>query len=290
MMFEAALHPLRVPTGGGFRVADAPTSPSKDDLKSRDWKNELEGEKERIGRWQHKLFADNLYSMLLVFQALDAAGKDSTIRHVFTGTNPTGVRVTSFKRPSETELRHDFLWRTTANLPETGTIGIFNRSYFEEVLVVRVHPEFLRAQHLPASESPSLWQNRYRAIVEHERHLAESGTVILKFWLNVSKEEQRRRLLARIDRPNKRWKFNPADLNERPYWDAYLEAYEDCLNATSRPWAPWYVIPADDKPYMRWQVAKLVNDAFERIRPDFPQLDAAALEQLEKYRKSLQPE
>jgi PPK2 family polyphosphate:nucleotide phosphotransferase len=289
-MFEAALHPLRVPTDGGFRVADAPTSPSKDVLKSRDWKNELEGEKERIGRWQHKLFADNLYSMLLVFQALDAAGKDSTIRHVFTGTNPTGVRVTSFKRPSETELRHDFLWRTTAKLPETGTIGIFNRSYFEEVLVVRVHPEFLRAQHLPVSESPSLWQNRYRAIVEHERHLAESGTVILKFWLNVSKEEQRRRLLARIDRPNKRWKFNPADLDERPYWDAYLEAYEDCLNATSRPWAPWYVIPADDKPYMRWQVAKLVNDAFERIHPDFPELDAAALEQLEKYRKTLRSE
>ncbi|HEU4617566.1 MAG TPA: PPK2 family polyphosphate kinase [Gammaproteobacteria bacterium] len=287
-MFEAAPHPLRVATEGGFRVARAATSPAKELLESRDWKKDLEEQKERIGRWQHKLYADGRYSMLVIFQSLDAGGKDSTIRHVFTGANPTGLRVTSFKRPSETELSHDFLWRTTAKLPETGHIGIFNRSYYEEVLVVRVHPELLRAQHLPDPDSPTIWQNRYRAIAEHERHLAESGIVVLKFWLNVSKKEQRRRLLARIDRPNKRWKFDPADLGERAHWDAYMRAYEDCVNATSRAWAPWYVVPADDKPYTRWQVAKLVNEAFERIAPDFPSLDRAGAEELEKCRKVLE--
>ncbi len=286
-MFEAAPHPLRVPTDGGFKVADAATSPGNEVLKSTDWKAELEKEKDQIGRWQHKLYADDRYSLLLVFQALDAAGKDSTIRHVFTGTNPTGLRVSSFKRPSETELAHDFLWRTTAKLPETGHIGIFNRSYYEEVLVVRVHPEFLEAQHLPNPTSPAIWHNRFEAIRAHERQLAENGTVILKFWLNVSKEEQRRRFLARIDRPNKRWKFSLNDIAERKFWDAYMRAYEECLNATSSPWAPWYAIPADDKPYMRWQVAKLVNDAFARIDIDFPKLSGEALDALEQCRKNL---
>jgi PPK2 family polyphosphate:nucleotide phosphotransferase len=225
--------------------------------------------------------------VLLVFQALDAAGKDGTIRHVFTGVNPAGLHVTPFKQPSHGELAHDFLWRTTRHLPERGMIAIFSRSYYEEALVVRVHPEYLDAQKLPEPPSKTFWDDRLRAIADHERYLAEQGTIILKFWLNVSKAEQRKRLLERIDEPEKNWKFNARDLDERELWDEYLDAYQEVFKKTSRSWAPWYAVPADDKHYLRWQVAKLVNDALEPLDLRFPRLDSAAKTKLEQARARL---
>jgi PPK2 family polyphosphate:nucleotide phosphotransferase len=269
-MFNTAPHPHLVPYDGTLRVAGCATAPDKTTAASMDWKKSLDDEKREIGRCQHKLFADQRYAVLLIFQALDAAGKDGTIRHVLTGVNPTGIRVVSFKRPSAAEAAHDFLWRTTLQLPERGYMGVFNRSYYEEVLAVRVHPQFLIPQRLEGADTPDFWPQRYRSIVEHEAHLARSGTVILKFWLNVSNEEQRRRLLARIDRPDKRWKFDPADIDERDHWDRYQRAYEDCLNATSRPWAPWYAIPADDKDYARYQVAEIITKSMKRLNIDYP--------------------
>jgi PPK2 family polyphosphate:nucleotide phosphotransferase len=286
-MFTAAAHEFLVPVDGRCRLAERPTIPDEKTLRSKNWQKRLEETKEELGRLQHKLFADQRFAVLLIFQALDAAGKDSTIRHVLTGVNPTGVHVVSFKRPSETETAHDFLWRTTTHLPQRGYIGVFNRSYYEEVLVVRVHPEFLVAQRLAETTSPSFWAERYRSIVEHEAHLARSGTMILKFWLNVSKEEQRRRLLARIDRPNKRWKFNPKDVDERDHWDAYQRAFEDCLNATSRPWAPWYAIPADDKDFTRCKVAEIVTNSLKALKIDFPAVAPERAAELAAVRRAL---
>jgi PPK2 family polyphosphate:nucleotide phosphotransferase len=274
-MFEAKPHALLVPFDGTFDVRAAPTKPEKNGKKDEPWKEQLEAEAKALGAAQYRLHADGRFAVLLVFQALDAAGKDGTIRRVFSGVNPNGLHVASFKQPSREELAHDFLWRTTARLPERGHVVIFNRSYYEEVLVVRVHPEYLGAQRLPEVVSPAFWENRCRAIADHERHLAEQGTVILKFWLNVSKDEQRERFLERIEEPDKNWKFNAGDLDERAHFDDYLAAYEQCLNATSRPWAPWYAIPADNKHYMRWQVARLVNEALDSLDVAFPQLDAA---------------
>jgi PPK2 family polyphosphate:nucleotide phosphotransferase len=218
---------------------------------------------------------------------MDAAGKDSTIRHVFSGVNPCGLDVTPFKQPSKAEVAHDFLWRTAARLPERGNVAVFNRSYYEEVIVVRVHPEFLAAQRQPVNPRQGLWADRCRAIVDHERHLAEEGTVILKFWLNISKGEQRNRLLDRIDDPAKNWKFNAGDLDERDRWDDYLTAYHECINATSRPWAPWYAVPADNKYYARWQVANLVNDALAQLDLGFPVPAGAALATLAQCKTRL---
>jgi PPK2 family polyphosphate:nucleotide phosphotransferase len=289
-MFAAKPHPLLVPYDGTFDIRSATTAPPENMNKSNHWKELLETEVRRLGNAQYRLYADNRYAVLLVFQALDAAGKDSTIRHVFAGVNPCGLRVNPFKQPSRNELAHDFLWRTTAALPERGSVAIFNRSYYEEVLVVRVHPDFLAAQRLPDLQQPpglDFWAARQQAIVEHERYLAEQGTIILKFWLNVSKTEQQKRLLERIDDPSKNWKFNVADLDERELWSDYLAAYEHCLNATSRPWAPWYAIPADNKHYLRWQVADLVNAAFEQLHVDFPRPNAAAAEALARAKARL---
>lgn len=285
-MFAAKPHPLLVPYDGSFDVRQAPTSPLKDKDKDH-WKERLEDEVKALGDGQYRLYADNRFALLLVFQALDAAGKDSTIRHVFSGVNPTGLHVTSFKQPTHLELEHDFLWRTAKALPERGSVGIFNRSHYEEVLVVRVHPEFLAAQRLPDPPSPTFWDDRLRAICDHERYLAEQGTVILKFWLNISKAEQHKQLLERIEEPKKNWKFNAKDLDERALWDEYMDAYEHCLRATSRPWAPWYVIPADDKHYARWQVAKLVNTAIEELGVDFPRVDDAGRAALERAKQRL---
>lgn len=271
-MFAAKPHPLLVPFDGTFVARKAATSPDKD-KEERHWRKLLEDEVKALGDAQYRLFADGRYAVLLVFQALDAAGKDSTIRHVFTGVNPSGLRVASFKQPSRLELAHDFLWRTTAELPERGCIAIFNRSYYEEAIVVRVHPKFLDAQRLPEPPSKTFWSDRLRAMADHERYLAEQGMLILKFWLNVSKAEQRKRLLDRIEEPDKNWKFNPGDIDERERWNDYLDAYEETLRATSRPWAPWYAVPADDKQYLRWQVAKLINDAFEQLDFEFPRPD-----------------
>jgi PPK2 family polyphosphate:nucleotide phosphotransferase len=274
-MFTAKPHPLLVPFDGSFRVRAAATAPGKSKKGNR-WKELLEAEVKALGAAQYRLFADGRYAVLLVFQALDAAGKDSAIRHIFAGVNPSGLHVTAFKQPSRSELAHDFLWRTTAHLPARGSVAIFNRSYYEEALVVRVHPELLAGQRLPKLPSASFWDKRLRSIRDHERHLSEQGTVILKFWLNVSRDEQRKQLLERIDEPTKNWKFNAGDLDERARWDDYLAAYEQCLNATSRPWAPWYAVPADDKHYLRLQVAKIVNESLESLGLDFPRADAAA--------------
>jgi PPK2 family polyphosphate:nucleotide phosphotransferase len=283
-MFTAKPDALLVPYDGSFDIHEAATAPTKN---KADWKDLLGDEVKALGAGQYRLHADGRYAVLLVFQALDAAGKDSTIRRVFAGVSPTGLHVASFKEPSKRELAHDFLWRTTPHLPERGSIAIFNRSYYEEVLVVRVHPELLAAQKLPGPPSKTFWEDRMRAIVEHERYLAEQGTVILKFWLNMSKAEQRKQLLERIDEPDKNWKFNPRDLDERALRDQYLDAYEQCLRATSRPWAPWYAVPADNKHYARWQVAKLINDALDALDVRFPRADKELLAALEKAKARL---
>jgi PPK2 family polyphosphate:nucleotide phosphotransferase len=221
------------------------------------------------------LYAHDRYAILLIFQAMDAAGKDSTIRSVMSGINPAGCQVFSFKQPTPEELDHDFLWRSAKRLPERGRIGIFNRSYYEEVLVVRVHPEYLKAQKLPDDvDSKNIWQQRYVSICDHEKHLARNGTVVLKFWLNVSKAEQRRRFLARIDEPRKNWKFSAGDVEERKFWRDYMAAYEAAINATSRPWAPWYAIPADDKPFMRLCVAEIVAQCLKKLKLTYPTVGA----------------
>jgi PPK2 family polyphosphate:nucleotide phosphotransferase len=285
-MFAAKPHDFLVPHRGSFDVRAAPTKPGKGKTKD-DWKELLEREGEALAEGQYRLYADGRYALLLIFQALDATGKDSLIRRVFAGVNPNGLHVTSFKQPTAIELKHDFLWRTTAALPARGTVGIFNRSYYEEVLVVRVHPEYLAAQRLPDRPTESFWNDRLRAIGDHERYLAEQGTVILKFWLNMSKAEQRKQLLERIDDPNKHWKFNARDLDERALWERYLDAYQECLGATSRPWAPWYAIPADNKHFARYQVASIVNAAIADLGVDFPRVDKQAEAALEKAKQRL---
>jgi PPK2 family polyphosphate:nucleotide phosphotransferase len=237
------------------------------------------------------LYAQNQRSLLLVFQAMDAAGKDSTIRAVMSGIDPAGCQAFFFKRPSELELDHDFLWRTNRCLPERGRIGIFNRSYYEEVLVVRVHPEILDNQRLPDRPPPEkLWAQRYESIRDHEKHLARNGTVILKFWLNVSKEEQKQRFLSRIDAKRKNWKFEAGDIRERGYWEHYMQAYEHALNETSRAHAPWYAIPANSKAYMRVQVANIVLATLQNMDLAYPTLDQSALDALHGYRDQLENE
>ena len=276
-----------VPFDGSFRIAEAPTAPAgkvdKDAVKSerREHTAELYG-------LQRKLYADNRYAALFVFQAMDAGGKDGTIRNVFTGVNPAGFQVSSFKAPSDEELDHDFLWRVAERLPERGRIGVFNRSHYEEVLVVRVHPEFLQGQRLPKLNLETLWSERYESIRSFEKHLAENGTIIVKFFLNVSLKEQKSRLLRRIEKPSRNWKFNPGDVEERERWPDYMRAFEDALNETSRPWAPWYAIPADNKPYMRLQVAYIVRETLQNLGVDFPKIDEAARLALIECRESLE--
>ena len=269
-MFEGPNSPYLVPFDGSFRLATASTSPATDD---QDEIRKKRGRARReLNKLQRLLSAADRHAVLLVFQAMDAAGKDSTIRAVMRGVDPSGCEVTTFKRPSELELDHDFLWRSARRLPQRGQIGIFNRSYYEEVLVVRVHPELLQSQKLPSMASPEkLWQDRFRSILDHEAHLARNGTAILKFWLNVSKAEQRRRLLARLDNPDKNWKFEAGDIAERRHWDEYMHAYEQALNATSRPWAPWYAIPADDKEYMQARVGNIIVNALTSIGLAYPE-------------------
>jgi PPK2 family polyphosphate:nucleotide phosphotransferase len=238
---------------------------------------------------QQRLYASNSHAVLLIFQAMDAAGKDGVIRHVMSGINPQGCQVFSFKHPSAEELQHDFLWRSTRVLPERGRIGIFNRSYYEEVLVVRVHPEILRAEGI-AGASRNLkkrWHNRYRSISHLERHLHGSGTRIVKFFLHLSKEEQRQRFLARIEETRKNWKFSVADIRERAFWDDYMTAYEDCLSATSTDHAPWYVVPADDKPNARLIVSQVIVETLEGLRLRYPKTDAERRKELEAIREAL---
>ncbi|OLC79348.1 MAG: hypothetical protein AUH72_14520 [Acidobacteria bacterium 13_1_40CM_4_65_8] len=263
----------------------ADTQPFKNKKKAID---KLDKGLERLAKLQEQLYAQDRWAVLLIFQAMDGGGKDSMIKHVMSGLNPQGTQVFSFKRPSDEELDHDYLWRTTKALPERGRIGIFNRSYYEEVLVVRVHPEILSRQKLPASlVTQRLWTDRYEDINAFERYLARNGTLIRKFFLHVSKEEQRRRLLERLDEPSKNWKFEPADLDERDRWDDYMRAYEQTLSKTSTKHAPWFIVPADHKWFTRLTIAELVVEALEGLDLKFPELSQAHLDALAEARKRL---
>ena len=254
------------------------------------YKKMLADRVDELSDLQRLHYASNRYSVLLIFQAMDAAGKDGAIRHVMSGINPQGCQVFSFQHPSAQELEHDFLWRTTQCLPERGRIGIFNRSYYEEVLIVRVHPEILRAQQLPddgLDEEKKIWRQRYDSIVAQEKHLYRNGTRVIKFFLHLSKEEQRKRFLARIDEPEKNWKFSQSDIDERQFWPDYQKAYEDCLSATSTKKAPWYVVPADDKHNARLIVSTIILDTFKRLDMHYPETTAEREQELLEIRKQL---
>jgi PPK2 family polyphosphate:nucleotide phosphotransferase len=247
---------------------------------------------EDLKDFQQLHYADNRYSLLLIFQAMDAAGKDGAIKHVMSGINPQGCQVFSFKHPSVTELDHDFLWRTNQCLPERGRIGIFNRSYYEEVLIVRVHPEILHSQRLPegAHDDKNIWQGRYQSIRDLESHLHRNGTRIVKFFLHLSKEEQRKRFLDRIEQPDKNWKFSLADIEERKHWKHYMSAYEACLSETSTKQAPWYVVPADDKENARLIISQVVVDTFKSLKMSYPEADAKHTQELQSIRQQLMQE
>ena len=258
--------------------------------KSKEQYQKLLGEHvAELSSQQQLLYASNRHAVLLIFQAMDAAGKDGAIRHVMSGVNPQGCQVFSFKHPSAGELQHDFLWRTTRDLPERGRIGIFNRSYYEEVLIVRVHPEILLSEGIPDApyDDKTVWHGRYRSIVNFERHLHTNGTRIIKFFLHLSEEEQRKRFLARIDEPEKNWKFSNADIEERKFWKHYMKAYEQCLSATSTGDLPWYVVPADDKENARLIVSQIVLETFEELKMTYPKTSAKRRRELQLIRKRL---
>lgn len=291
MTLEARPHDLLIPFTGDFRIDAVNTHPPKDVVGKNHLKDHLAKLIVELDELQRRFYARDQRALLLIFQAMDAAGKDSTIRAVMNGVDPAGCYVHSFKQPSQDELQHDFLWRTTLRLPSKGMIGIFNRSYYEEVLVVRVHPEYLASQRLPdAKPSAEFWEQRLESIRCHEQHLARNGTVILKFWLNVSREEQRQRFLSRLEEADKHWKFNEGDVEERKHWDSYMQAYETALNATSRPWAPWFAIPADDKPYMRVRIAEIIVDTLKRMNLDYPELDKDTHKRFRVLEKQLKNE
>jgi PPK2 family polyphosphate:nucleotide phosphotransferase len=282
ILFEPLKSPFLVPFDDSFKLSKAPTKSEDSPGKAQNVEG-LKAAVERLSKLQQKLYADDRYSVLLVFQAMDAAGKDGTLRAVLTGLNPQGIQVHSFKAPSSEELDHDFLWRVQKNLPERGRIGAFNRSHYEEVLVVRVHPGFLDGQRLPRRPESldDLWEERYESINAAEKHWARNGCAILKFFLNVSQEEQHERFLDRTKDPDNNWKFNAGDLAESKKWDEYQDAYQAALRATSKPWAPWYAIPADSKSYMRRAVAEIVADTLEQLPIAYPtpsDKDRAALE------------
>ena len=287
-MFEAAASPYLVTDDGKFRVKHADNAPPKGSPGKKVCKERLAKLTDEISDLQRILYAHDRHAILLIFQAMDAAGKDSTIRAVMSGINPAGCQVFSFKQPTPEEMDHDFLWRTAKSLPERGRIGIFNRSYYEEVLVIRVHPEYLSGQKLPDPVNmENIWQQRYESIRDHEKHLARNGTVILKFWLNVSREAQRQRFLSRLDEPSKNWKFSAGDVHERTFWKDYMKAYQDAINATSRPWAPWYAIPADDKPFMRFCVAEIIVANFQKLGLKYPAVEAKEKARFSQMRKLL---
>lgn len=281
---------FRVKPGKKFRLGKRPTRIKPFYRSEEDYKLTLEEGRKELDQRQKILYASNRYALLLVFQAMDAAGKDSAIRHVMSGVNPQGCHVASFKQPSAAELEHDFLWRTAQRLPERGMIGIFNRSHYEEVVVVRVHPELLAYQGVaPASaKSDAFWESRFRSIVDWEDHLHRSDTRVIKFFLHVSQEEQRQRLLARIDEPEKNWKFSAADIEERALWNEYMDAYEECLSATSTESAPWYAVPADDKQNARLIISRIITETLREMKMEYPVLGKDKLKELRRIRKSLE--
>ena len=283
-----AVDKFRIREGARFRLKDHDPADTGKFQSKEEGKARLAQGISRLRELQDRLYAQDRWAVLLIFQAMDAAGKDSTIEHVMSGVNPQGTQVFSFKSPSSEELDHDFLWRTNRNLPERGRIGIFNRSYYEEVLIVRVHPGILAAQKVPSElVGEDVWKKRYEDINALERYLSRNGTVIRKFFLNVSKEEQRDRFLARLDDPEKNWKFALGDVKEREHWDAYMEAYEDMIRATSTEHAPWYVIPADKKWFMRMAVADAIVEALEGLKLEYPTVDEEKKKELEEARKLL---
>lgn len=285
---EDFARPYRVSDGRRFRLRDfdpADTAGLKDKQAAA---ADLKKGVEKLSELQEKLYAQDSWSVLLVFQAMDAAGKDGAIKHVMSGVNPQGVQVFSFKAPSPEELDHDFLWRAARSLPERGRIGIFNRSYYEEVLVVRVHEEFLNAQRLPARlVGKAVWKQRCEDISRFERYLSRNGVAVLKFFLHVSKGEQKKRFLERLDEPAKNWKFSSGDVKERGHWDEYMQAYEFAIQRTATPWAPWYVVPADNKWFTRLVVARAVIDCLQDLKVRFPEVGPAQKRELEKSRALL---
>jgi PPK2 family polyphosphate:nucleotide phosphotransferase len=282
------VNPFRVSDGKQFRLKDFEPAETLGVKSKEQAKETLERGIARLADLQEKLYAQDRWAILVVLQAMDAAGKDSTIKHVMSGLNPQGCQVTSFKAPSSEELQHDFLWRTSRSLPERGKIGIHNRSYYEEVLVVRVHPEFLDRQRIPAQlKSDRIWQERFEEINAFERYLVRNGIVPVKFFLHLSKKEQRKRFLERLDDREKEWKFSASDAKERQYWDRYMQAYEDMIQNTSSKHAPWHVVPADHKWFTRLVVAEVIIDVLEGLHLAFPELDADAKKELKKARKAL---
>jgi PPK2 family polyphosphate:nucleotide phosphotransferase len=285
---SVSIDDFRVREGSRIDLKKWPTRVARVYRNDDDYQSILKDRVKKLSGQQELLYASGTYAVLLILQAMDAAGKDGVIAHVMSGVNPQGCDVFSFKHPSPGELKHDFLWRTTRDLPERGKIGIFNRSYYEEVLIVRVHPEILRAEGLPDSGSgKSIWQERYQSIVGLERHLDRNGTRVIKIFLHLSMEEQRQRFLARIDDAEKNWKFSEADIAERRYWKQYRKAYEKCLSATSTKRAPWYVVPADDKLNARLIVSRIVLDTLEGLKLEFPRPLATRKKELQKLRRQL---
>jgi PPK2 family polyphosphate:nucleotide phosphotransferase len=279
--------PYRIANGRRFRLADIHPAETRGLKSKQDAETALQRGVGLLCEMQEKLYAQDRWALLLIFQAMDAAGKDGTIAHVMTGVNPQGCQVFSFKQPSTQELDHDYLWRTTMCLPERGRIGIFNRSYYEEVLVVRVHPEYLEAQRLPPTTNGDLWKQRFEEINNFERYLTQNGTIVLKFFLHLSKEEQRRRFLKRLDDPEKNWKFSTADVEERKLWKNYQSAYEDMIRHTATRLAPWYVVPADHKWFTRVVVAAAIAAALDDLDLAFPTASRAKTKELMKARAAL---
>jgi len=281
---------FRVRPGEKVKLNQWPTKVKPFCKSKKEYQQLLEEHVAELSSLQRLHYASNRYALLLIFQGMDAAGKDGAIRHVMSGINPAGCQVSSFKQPSVEELQHDFLWRTTFRLPERGQIGIFNRSYYEEVLVVRVHPEILRSQGLSAElrDEKVIWAERYQSIADLERHLYRNGTRTVKVFLHLSREEQRKRFLERIDQPEKNWKFSLADIHERKYWKDYMAAYEACLGATSTHHAPWYAVPADDKENARAIVSQIVLDTLKELKMAYPKTTAKRKEELESIRKLLE--
>jgi len=281
---------FRVPPGKTLNLKKWPTLVKPVYKSKKKYKQLLAEHVDQLSSLQQLHYASNRYALLLIFQAMDAAGKDGAIRHVMSGVNPQGCKVFSFKHPSSTELEHDFLWRTTRDLPERGQIGIFNRSYYEEVLIVRVHPAILDGEHLPPAlvNAQDVWQGRYRSIVDLENHLYRNGTVIIKFFLHLSVEEQRKRFLDRIKEPDKNWKFSMNDIAERKYWDQYMKVYGECMTATSTLSAPWYAVPADDKENARLIVSQIIIDTFKGLKMAYPKTSARRRQELQAIRKRLE--
>ena len=280
---------FRVREGTTVRLKQWPTQLKPFYKSDEDCKKQLAAHIKELSKQQSLLYADNQYALLLIFQSMDAGGKDGAIKHVMSGVNPQGCQVFSFKHPSAEELEHDFLWRTTRCLPERGRIGIFNRSYYEEVLIVRVHPGILQAQAILAAllGGKQFWEKRYASITNLEKHLHRNGTGVIKFFLHLSKEEQRRRFLKRIEDPERNWKFSGDDLKERGFWKEYMKAYEACLGATSTEHAPWYVVPADDKLNARLIISRIILETLKDMKLSYPKLGAKRLKELQSFRKQL---